>query len=97
MKLSKKLQLLRKKKGIGIKPLAKQVKVNYTYLSKIENDKANPSKETIRRIADFFNVDSDELIILADKIPDDIERILRENSKEAIRLLRREFGSDSRR
>lgn len=94
MKLSQKLKSLRKGKGIGIKPLAEELSVNYTYLSKIENDKANPSKETIKRIANYFNVDADELMILADKIPDDIERILRENPKEAIQYLRRKFGRE---
>jgi len=96
MKLSQKLKSLRKGKGIGIKPLAEELSVNYTYLSKIENDKANPSKETIKRIANYFNVNVDELMILADKIPDDIERILRENPKEAIQYLRRKFGSEPR-
>jgi transcriptional regulator with XRE-family HTH domain len=92
MKFGKKLKLLRNKKGIGIKPLAEKLDVNYTYLSKIENDKAIPSKETIKRMSTYFNVDVDELMILADKIPDDVERILRENPKEAIQYLRRKFG-----
>lgn len=96
MKIGKKIKLLRQKKGIGIKPLAKKLDVNYTYLSKIENDKANPSKETIKRMATFFNINADELMILADKIPDDVERILKDNPKEAIEYLRRKFGSGSR-
>jgi transcriptional regulator with XRE-family HTH domain len=96
MKLSQRLKSLRKEKGIGIKPLADQLNVNYTYLSKIENDKANPSKATIRRIAEYFDVDVDELMILSDRVPDDIEQILRENPKEAFRYLRRKFGDESR-
>lgn len=97
MKFGKKLKSLRNEKGIGIKPLAEKLHVDYTYLSKIENAKAVPSKETIKRIATFFNINSDELMVLADKIPDDIEQILRENPEEAIQYLRRKFGDRSRR
>jgi transcriptional regulator with XRE-family HTH domain len=93
MKLSVKLKQLREREGIGIKPLAQKLQVDYTYLSKIENDKANPSKDTIRQIAQFFGEDEDELMIAAGKIPDDIEKILKENPHEAIKFLRRKFAN----
>lgn len=93
MNIGKKIRELRQKKKIGIKPLAEKLDINYTYLSKIENHKANPSKETVIKIAKYFNCDADELMILADRIPDDIQKILRENSKEAIKYLRKHFSN----
>ena len=94
MDIGEKLKLLRKKEGIGIKPLAKHLDVSYTYLSKIENNKANPSKKAIHRIASYFGCDEDELLILSEKIPDDIVRILKENPDEAIEYLRKKFGGE---
>lgn len=92
MTIGKKLKELREKEGIGIKKLAGYVNADYTYLSKIENEKVNPSREMIKRIAQYFNYDSDELLISAEKLPEDVEKILRENPKEAIQFLRRKFG-----
>lgn len=90
------LRGMRKKENIGIKRLAPQLDISYTYLSKLENDKVIPSKDVIERIAYYFRYDLDELLISADKVPDDIRRILRENPKEAAALLRRRFGDASK-
>jgi transcriptional regulator with XRE-family HTH domain len=95
MNIGKKLKSLRQTKGIGIKSLAEHLQVNYTYLSKIENNKANPSKDTIKRIATYFKCDVDELMLMADRIPDDIQQILREHPQEAVKYLRRKFSNGS--
>jgi len=91
-----KLRNLRKKRGEGIKVLAKSLNVNYTYLSKIENNKATPSEEFIEKIAQVFNYDGEELKIMAGKIPEDVSRILRENPREAIAHLRSLFGDKTK-
>lgn len=90
------LKHLRRKEDIGIKKLAPRLDISYTYLSKLENDKVIPSKDVIERIAYYFRYDLDELLISADKVPDDIRRILRENPKEAAAFLRRRFGDPSK-
>ncbi len=90
------LRHLRRKEGIGIKKLAPRLNVNYTYLSKLENNKVIPSKDVIERIAHYFRYDLDELLISADKIPEDIRRILRENPQETAEFLRRRFGDSSK-
>jgi HTH-type transcriptional regulator, competence development regulator len=82
---------MRYSKGVGIKKLAEELDVNYTYLSKIENDKAVPSEKVIERVSKYFNYNKDELMLSADRIPDDIKKILRENPKEAIEYLREQF------
>jgi len=96
MNLGEKIKSLRQKKGIGIKVLAENINVNYTYISKIENDKVTPSKDTIIRMAEYFNCNKDELLLAADIIPDDIKNILKENPTEAIEFIRRIFSSGSK-
>ncbi len=88
-----KIKSLRGANGFSIKHLANSLKVNYTYLSKIENDKSIPSEEFIENIAHILNYDPDELKVHAGKIPEDIRNILKENPREAIDYLRREFGA----
>ena len=90
------LRLLRRKEGIGIKKLAPRLNVNYTYLSKLENNKSIPSKDVIERVAHYFRYNLDELLISADKMPDDIRRILRDSPQEAAEFLRRRFGNSSK-
>jgi transcriptional regulator with XRE-family HTH domain len=94
MKIGGKLKALRNDQGIGIKKLAGHLDVDYSYLSKIENDKANPSRETISRIARYFKCDIDELLILSEKLPPDVEKIFEEHPIEAITYLRRRFGGE---
>ena len=86
-----KIRDLRKSYGESIKTLAKDLDVNYTYLSHLENNKKVPSEEFIEKIAKRFNHDPDELKILAGKIPDDIKKIIMENPTEAVNYLRRRF------
>jgi transcriptional regulator with XRE-family HTH domain len=89
---AERLRRLRRKKGVGLKRAAPQLGVSYTYLSKIENNRAVPSADLLERIASYYETDKDELLILADKIPDDVRRILRDNPREALDFLRRRFG-----
>jgi len=88
------LKSFRKKSGLSIKNLSNHLDVNYTYISKIENDKSMPSEEILSKIASIFNYDKEELLIRAGKIPEDIIDILRENPKEAANFLRRKFSKD---
>ena len=90
------LRKLRYQKDIGIKKLAAEINVDYAYLSRIENDKLKPSERAIERISKYFNYSKDELMILGDKIPDDIKAILRENPEEAMSYLREKFARDGR-
>lgn len=83
---------LREDKGYSIKKLADSLQVNYTYLSKIENNKSIPSDEFINKIAEIFSVDADELKVQAGKIPEDVKQIIKNNPKEVIKYLRGKFG-----
>ena len=93
MKFSRLLKLLRAKKQVSIKKLAMDMAVNYTYISKLENAKAMPSRNVVNRFSNYFNYSSDELMLAADKIPEDIQHILKTNPTEAIKYLRKRFGA----
>ena len=81
---------LRKSKGLGQRAVAAQVGINFTYLSKIENDKVDfaafPSEDTIRKLAKVLEADVDELLLMAEKIPDHIRRRVLEKP-EAFRMI----------
>ena len=92
MTFGKLLKSLRNEKRVSIKQLAAEVGLNYTYISKLENSKVNPSSKVISKFSDYFNYSSDELMLAADKIPKDILEILKNNPQETVIYLRRRFG-----
>jgi len=93
MTFGKLLKSLRAKKGIGIKKMAPELGMNYTYLSKLENSKVAPSQKLINKLSIYFNYSQEELTLIAGKIPPDVQQILKNNPKEAVEYLRRKFGS----
>ncbi len=52
--------------------------VSFTYISKVENEKLDfgdyPSEELIRKLAEALETGVDELLILAQKIPEQIRQ-----------------------
>jgi transcriptional regulator with XRE-family HTH domain len=87
------LRQLRTKEGIGIKRLAPELDVSYTYVSKLENNEIRPSAELVDRVADYFDYDRDALLLSAGKIPQEIISILREHPEDALKFLRERFGA----
>jgi HTH-type transcriptional regulator, competence development regulator len=87
------LRQLRSERGQGIKSLAPDLGVNYSYLSKLEHHTIMPSPELVGRVAKYFNYDRDRLLLSAGKVPDEILEILRENPEEALEYLRARFGA----
>ena len=78
LKFGTRLRELRKGKNLGQRALAGLVGVSFTYVSKIENEKLDfgdyPSEELIVRLARALDADADELLILAEKVPEAIRR-----------------------
>ena len=78
MTFGERVRELRKAKGLTLRVLAGRVKVNFTYVSKIENGKLDfgdyPGDGLIRRLAKALDADEDELLLLAEKVPDRIRR-----------------------
>lgn len=69
-----KLREFRLQKGLTLRALAEAAGVDFTYLSKIENDKVGymPGAETIRDFAEALGVDAIELLELANKLPPEL-------------------------
>ena len=66
----KTVKRLRKQHRITQRQLAELLEVNFTYISKIENDRldAPPSEKLIRKTAQVLETDPEELLELAGKI-----------------------------
>jgi len=81
----------RKDKGFSQRDLAKLVGLDFTYLSKLENSRADypPKEEVIRAIAQHLELDAEELIFLAGRVPQADEEMLKEHYKEMPTLFRR--------
>jgi transcriptional regulator with XRE-family HTH domain len=80
---------LRKSRGLTQRALAETAGVDFTYLSKIENDRLEhtPSIRTIQELAQALEVDELELMELANKVPPAFQGIA--GSPEAMRFFRR--------
>ncbi len=76
------LRRLRKEKKKTQRDLASEVGVDYTYLSKLENDApgfTSVSEGTLKKLATSLDADADEMISRAGKVPSDVKRILIED------------------
>jgi transcriptional regulator with XRE-family HTH domain len=56
-RIGKRLKDLRLKRGYTVRHLAELLNMNFSYLSRVENEKKIPSLELLEQIAEFFNVD----------------------------------------
>ena len=78
MTFGERVRELRKAKNQTLRDVAAKVDINFTYLSKIENGKLDfsdfPSEKLIRKLAKALGGDVDELLLLAEKIPDEIRK-----------------------
>ncbi len=81
----------RKDKGYSQRDLAKLVKLDFTYLSKLENNRADysPKEEVIRALATHLDLNAEELIYLAGRVPHGEKDFLKENYKAMPSLFRR--------
>lgn len=81
----------RKDKGYSQRELAKLLKLDFTYLSKLENNRADyaPKEEVIRGLACHLDLDQEQLIFLAGRIPHQEEDLLKQHYKDMPALFRR--------
>ena len=81
----------RKEKSYSQRELAKLLKLDFTYLSKLENNRADyaPKEEVIRALARHLDLDAEELIFLAGRIPQQEEDLLKQHYKDMPTLFRR--------
>ena len=78
MTFGQRVRELRRAKGLSLRALGEKVGVGFTYLSKVECGKLDfgefPSQALIVRLAKALEADEDELMILAERVPDSIRR-----------------------
>lgn len=81
----------RKGKSYSQRELAKILKIDFTYLSKLENNRADyaPKEDVIRGLARSLDLDEEELIYLAGRIPHQEEELLKQHYKSMPALFRR--------
>lgn len=80
----------RKKKKYSQRELADKLGIDFTYLSKLENERGNPPKEDIiRQLAQYLNLDEDQLLFLAGKIPEQDEDLIKQHYEDMPLLFRR--------
>jgi len=77
-KFGDRIRELRNAKGYSLRQLAPLVGVGFSYLSKVENSKldfdGSASESLIHRLADVLEADEEELLLLAEKVPEPIRR-----------------------
>jgi transcriptional regulator with XRE-family HTH domain len=63
----------RRELGLTQRQVAAKLGIDFTYLSKLENDRGEPSGDkTIRNIAVLLQDDEEELLALAGKVPEQL-------------------------
>ncbi len=84
----KALRVIRRMAKISQRELAEQIGVDFSYISKIENDRLPPpSADTIVAICQVLQQDPGELLALTGKIPTEVQRTI-SASKAAQAFLR---------
>ena len=82
MLFGEKVRILRAQKAMTQQDLADRVGVSVSYISKVENGKLHfgdyPSEKFIHKLASELTVDEDELLLLANKVPQSILKRIRE-------------------
>lgn len=77
-RFGQKVRELRQGKGLSLRGLAPLVGVGYAYLSKVETGRLDfgdyPSEALIHKLADVLKGDEEELLLLAQKVPERIKQ-----------------------
>lgn len=81
----------RKKNGYSQRELAQILGIDDTYLSKLENNRAEypPKEDLIRYMALYLTLDEEELVFLAGRIPAQDEDFIKEHYQNMPLLFRR--------
>ena len=82
MQFGERVRELRQQQDLHQGDLAERIGVSVSYISKVENDNLHfgdhPSAKFIHKLADELDADEDELLLLADKVPEGLRKRIRE-------------------
>ena len=89
--LGSSIKQARKAKNYSQRELAKLVDIDFTYLSKIENNRTDypPKEEVIKAIAREIDLDEEELIFLSGRIPQSNKEFLKQHYDKMPAFFRR--------
>lgn len=88
----------RKERRVSLRKLAEQLGINFSYLSKIENNElAPPSEEKILALAKALELDSDYLFNLADKPSEELAHLAVQPHMPTILRAAKDLTDDERR
>jgi len=88
------LKTIRRSKGISQRELANKVAVDFSYISKLENDRIPPpAADTIVKICEVLGVQPEFLLSLTGKLPGEIRDFIGFNPK-ALEFLRKAHAMD---
>ena len=83
-----KLRELRRSKGVTQRELAGKVDVDFSYISKIENDRLPPpAADTIIRICEALSIPPDKLLAMTGKMPSQVKQMVG-TSSSALQFMR---------
>lgn len=81
------LKEIRRQKGVSQRELAEKVGIDFSYISKVENDRmAPPAAETIQKICEVLGVSVELLLSKSGKITDEISEAI-SSSPSAIKFM----------
>lgn len=83
----KRIQQLRRDRKLTQRTVAEKLHIDFTYLSKLENGHGEPpGEETVRGLAKLYDVDVEELLALAGRIPAELRERAQEDPEFATLL-----------
>ncbi len=84
-KLGERIKRIRQARELGLRETAAKVGISSTYLSRIENcqDPTPPKEKVIRDLAAVLEDDFDELMRLAGRVPEDVQKVLKADPQMA--------------
>jgi transcriptional regulator with XRE-family HTH domain len=86
----KRIQRLRRELGLTQRDVAGKLGIDFTYLSKLENDRPGDAlgEDRVRKLAEVLETDAEELLALAGRVPSEL-RDRAQTDREFARFLRR--------
>ena len=78
-RLGERIRRRRAEHKLGLRETATKIGISPTYLSRIEtkDEKTPPAEDVIRKLATLLNDDFDELMQLAGRVPEDVEKVIK--------------------
>lgn len=86
--VGQRIKELRLAAGLSQRDLAQCVRVGFPHISKIEAGREPASTELLARIAEAVGVGRDELVLLADRLPEELRQVVVDKADLASQFLR---------